>query len=380
MKRLLNDVLSGILAALPLIALSTTDAHAPRDSPHPVQSAQRLNVVFDTDVHIDDTLALAMLHALQDRGEVKLIAVTISTDNLWCASYIDLLDTFYGHADIPVGIVHGGIELGPRFPQLISQRKEPDGSTLYPHHLIDGAKAPEAVSLLRKILKAQDDGSVIIVSSGPSINLAHLLESRPDASSSLNGGELVRRKVRLLSVMAGQFRQIQWDGKNMSAGHSEYNLSVDVPSAQKVFLSWPTAIVVSGFEVGSAMMYRGENIMRDYTYAKHHPIVDSYQAFCEEKQATGHSEIRQCPQDHDHGTFDLTAVLYAVRPDRNYFSLSSPGTITVTNDGGSRFQESVVGRHRYLVLTDEQRARTLEAMETLASQPPANATRAALPR
>ena len=74
---------------------------------------------------------------------------------------------------------------------------------------------------------------------------------------------------------------------------------------------------------------------------------------------------------YDRPTWDLTAVLYAVRPDDGYFSASPPGIITILPDGSSRFSISAGGDHRYLVLTDEQRARTLEAMIQLASQPPA---------
>lgn len=71
------------------------------------------NVIFDTDIwsDIDDMLALAMLHTLHDRHEVNLVAVTISTDDPWCASYVDLVNTFYGHPQIPVGIVHNGMTL-----------------------------------------------------------------------------------------------------------------------------------------------------------------------------------------------------------------------------------------------------------------------------
>jgi hypothetical protein len=96
-------------------------------------------------------------------------------------------------------------------------------------------------------------------------------------------------------------------------------------------------------------------------------IADTYRAYCEEMKASD-SSIKQCPQDHDHATFDLTAVLYAARPDWDYFSLSKPGTISVLNYDGSRFQESDGGMHRYLVLSEEQKARTLEAMLMLASQ------------
>ena len=107
------------------------------------------------------------------------------------------------------------------------------------------AQAPEAVSLLRQTLAKQADGSVVIVQVGFSTNLARLLETKADAASPDDGPALVRKKVRLLSVMGGNFA----DGK------SEFNLAKDVPAAVKLFHDWPTPIVVSGFEVGIALPF-----------------------------------------------------------------------------------------------------------------------------
>lgn len=332
-----------------------------------------VNVIYDTDMwgDIDDSLALAMIHTLHDRGELNLLAVTVSSDEKWCASYVDLIDTFYGRPQIPVGIVRNGLNeekylkiFSPptQYTRLLAQRKNKDGSLVYPHRLIDGTKAPEAVSLLRKTLAAQPDGSVVIIQVGFSTNLARLLESKADAASPLNGPDLVRKKVRLLSTMAGNFAEITFQGKTIPKGIREFNLIGDVPSAQKVFSQWPTPVVASGFEIGLAMLYPSASIEHDYSYVENHPVADTYRAYCEEQKR------EKCP--HEHATFDLTSVLYAARPDRNYFSLSSPGKITVLDDGGTRFEESADGAHRYLILSESQKARTLEAMVVLASQPP----------
>ena len=346
------------------------------------------NVILDTDIwsDIDDMLALAMLHALHDRHEVNLVAVTISTDDPWCATYVDLVNTFYGHSQVSVGIVHGGMNTEAfqnRFPdvtwpvtrytQIISQRKKSDGSPMYPHRLTDGTKAPGAVSLLRETLAAQPDRSVIVIQIGYSTNLARLLDSQADAVSALNGRDLVRKKVRFLSVMAGNFRETKSDGKTLPPGQPEFNLMVDVPAARTVFSSWPTPIVDSGFEIGLAMLYPGQTIAHDYAYVEHHPIADTYRTYCEEMKASD-SKFKRCPRDHDHATYDLTSVLYAARPDRDYLSLSKPGKITVLEDGGSRFDESESGTHHYLILSEEQKARTLEAMVMLASQPPVHSS------
>lgn len=322
---------------------------APAMSQAPV-NIDPVSIIFDTDMgnDVDDALALAMLHAFQSRHEVKLLAVTVTKDNKWAAPYVDLVNTFYGHPETPVGTVRNGKtpESNPMI-QLPSERRRPDGALVYPHRILDGAQAPDALSLLRQTLAGQADGSVVIVQVGFSTNLARLLDTKPDAVIPQDGRSLVGRKVRLLSMMAGNFAK----------GQPEFNLAQDVPAAVKLFHEWPTPIVVSGFEIGVAMPFPASRIEHDFAYVQNHPVVDAYRSYMK--------------MPYDRPTWDLTAVLYAVRPDDGYFSLSPPGTITVSPDGGSRFDLAVGGNHRYLVLTDEERARTLEAMIWLASQPAA---------
>src|SRR4030081_2845521 len=98
------------LMSIMVIQLSHGETRA-SDAPPLIDRRAPINVVFDTDMwsDIDDALALAMLHALQDRHEINLVAVTVSTDIKWCASYVDLVDTFYGHPQVPVGLAHDGI-------------------------------------------------------------------------------------------------------------------------------------------------------------------------------------------------------------------------------------------------------------------------------
>lgn len=310
-----------------------------------------VNIIFDTDMgnDVDDALALAMLHAFQSRHEINLLAVTITKDNKWAAPYVDLVNTFYGRPQIPIGTVRKGKtpESNPMI-QVPSEKRRPDGTFVYPHHITDRPDAPDAVSLLRQTLAGQADGSVVIVQVGFSTNLARLLDTKADTLSPQNGRALVSQKVRLLSVMAGNFGD----------GQSEFNLAQDIPSAVKLFQEWPTPIVVSGFEIGEAMPFPASRIEHDFTYVQDHPVADAYRAYMK--------------MPYDRPTWDLTAVLYAVRPDDGYFSLSAPGVITVLPDGSSRFSLSASGKHRYLVLTAEQQARTLEAMIMLASQPPAS--------
>lgn len=343
-------------------------------------------VIVDSDMYsdIDDMLALAMLNALQDRGEIKLLAITIGTDAPFVAPYVDLVNTYYGHGNTPIGMTRGGITAdyfkkkefvdmgspwapnGVSYTQYLAQVKGSNGLPIFPHDVVDSSRAPEAVGLLRKVLADQPDGSVVMIQVGYATTFARLLASTGDRASTLDGKALVRKKVKLLATMAGSFRTVSLEGKSYPAGRPEFNIRSDIPAAQAVFTKWPTPVVVSGLEIGISLLFPRKSIDRHFSYSAHHPIADTYlyvdQAYV---AVSGHPD-----RLHDHPTFDLTSVLYAARPDESYFDLSNPGKITVLDDGSSHFTEVEGGSHRYLVLSDDQKARALEAMVMLTSQPP----------
>jgi inosine-uridine nucleoside N-ribohydrolase len=312
-------------------------------------NAQPVPLIYDTDMgnDIDDALALAVIHTLESRGECKLIGVTLTKDNRWAAPYVDLVNTFYGRGDIPIGAVRAGKEPEDgAYIRPVAEKKSPGGGPLYPHDLTDGRQAPEAVALLRRLLAAQPDGAVVIAQVGFSTNLARLLDSKADSHSALAGRDLVARKVRLLSVMGGAFPSVM----------AEYNIKVDQPASAKVFADWPTPIEVSGFEIGQTILYSAASIENDFSYVEHHPVADAYRHF------------QKMPYDRE--TWDLTAVLQAVRPNRNYFGLSRPGTIRVDGEGLTHFAPSEEGKHRFLTVSEEQRIRVSAILEQLASEPP----------
>ena len=67
----------------------------------------------------------------------------------------------------------------------------------------------------------------------------------------------------------------------------------------------------------------------------------------------------------------LAAVLYTVAPEANDFSLSEPGTLTILENGRTRFTPSPGGRHHYLVARPEQKERVLETyVKSITTQPP----------
>src|SRR5262245_40304943 len=77
----------------------------------PMYRHKPVKLIFDTDMgnDVDDALALAMIHALQSRGECELLAVTVSKSHPLAAAFVDCINRFYGRGDIPVGLVRGGV-------------------------------------------------------------------------------------------------------------------------------------------------------------------------------------------------------------------------------------------------------------------------------
>ncbi len=63
-------------------------------------------------------------------------------------------------------------------------------------------------------------------------------------------------------------------------------------------------------------------------------------------------------------------MLHAASPDERYFDLSEPGTITVTDDGRTRFTASSTGMHHYLIANPDRKERVLQAYEQLVSAEP----------
>lgn len=334
-------ILPAMLAAAALCPAAALDAPPKRPVP----------VIFDTDMgnDVDDALAQGVIHALQNRGECELLAVTVTKDHELSGPYVDLVNAFYGRGNIPVGVVKNGpTPEDSKFTVLA--RKMDDGKPRYPHALKSGNDAPDATTVLRRALAHAEDGSVVIIQVGFSTNLARLLDSGPDEISPLSGRELAAKKVRLISVMAGAFTAIN------GGEHLEYNVVMDIPAAQKLAEEWPTPIVYSGFEIGLAIPYSAASIERDFAYVPHHPLAEAYQLYM--------------PTPHERPTWDLTSVLWAVRPDRGYFGLSPRGRVTVDDRGKTHFAESGDGGHYFLTADEGQIVRVKEALTLLASEPP----------
>jgi hypothetical protein len=66
----------------------------------------------------------------------------------------------------------------------------------------------------------------------------------------------------------------------------------------------------------------------------------------------------------------LAAALYATHPDDGYFKLSEPGTITVLDDGQTKFTPGAGGKHRYVIADPAQKDKVIQLYTQLISAKP----------
>ncbi|WP_339924810.1 nucleoside hydrolase [uncultured Cyclobacterium sp.] len=296
-----------------------------------------IKVIFETDMgnDVDDALALDMLYKYADQNKMEILAITVNKNNKYAPLFIDLMNSWYGYPDIPIGAVTNGAysgDDGSNYAQT-TWEYQVDGKRAFPGGATEGTQFPEAVDLYREVLSQQPKNSVTIVSVGFSTNLARLLDSPSDNFSELTGKDLVNEKVKLLSVMAGSF-----DENSMQ----EFNVKIDIKAAQKVFEEWPTQIVASPFELGYQIKYPASSIEKDFTWATPHPLVVAYENYLE--------------MPYDRPTWDLTSMIYVLEGGSEFFTSSKNGQISVDDEGYTSFVETPDGKLQYLKVFAEQAA------------------------
>jgi hypothetical protein len=313
------------------------------------QGKPPVGIVFDTGMgnRVDDALAMALLYGLDGKNEARVAAIAVNKPNLNAAALCDVIRQFYMSANtgpfagffrgLPIGLADSG-KLKDDTPMLTATLARHPSPNI--HKLNDTA---EVLPLMRNALTAQYDQNAVVVTTGPLTDLARLLDLHDTK-------DLIAKKVRLLAVAAGAFPD----------GPPEFNVKTDIAAAKKVFAEWPTPIVASGCEIGDALTFPAASLEKDFAWSPAHPVVDAYRAY------------KAMP--YDAPTYAMSPLLYAVREKQGYFKLSDPGTISVLDDGRTKFTRAVEGKHRYLILDPEQKERVVKTYVELASAKPVERT------
>lgn len=291
-------------------------------------------IIFDTDIgnDIDDVLALLILFHQVDEHAAKVELISINKDNPFAPVFANIVSDFYGHRDIPLAMVKtGGVAKDEgRYTGTVSRMVDENGVYKYSRRLDASSNIPDAVKTSRRILADAKDGEVVYISIGFSTNLANLLLSQPDDVSSLAGADLFAKKVKCVSVMAGDF-------SNDSLSHPdkakpEYNVVNDINSFSIFLKLCRVPVVFSGLEVGKSVKFPHSEIDK---MGSGNPVENAYNFYTGGKR-------------HDRPCWDLTSVMWVFDP--TIFDLSPKGIVTVDERGVTRFFKSEDGKHRYLVI------------------------------
>jgi hypothetical protein len=265
-------------------------------------------IIIDTDLSLwwDDATAVGMANVLQQRDEVKILGVMSDIRNPVAAAALDAIDTFYGHAEIPVGAVadSSANTAAHGYSDVLADQ--------LPHAIRNSSQAHPAVDLYRRLLANQPDHSVIVVAIGGETNLAGLLRSGPGQGSPLRGRALVVNKVKKLVIEDGLFP---------TGGPPFTNERLDPAATRSLVASpgWPTPIAwVDGFTGISTKV--GGTLCTSVPPTNPMRIV--------------YTKLFNCGPPGD-GNWDGPTLLYAVQGSSGIFSeLGQGGAAVINSEGG----------------------------------------------
>ena len=271
------------------------------------------SIILDTDIgpDCDDAGALALLHVLAKDNPVHLLAVTNCTSNPYGNGAIDAINRAYGKADIPVGMYDK-----PGF--LCDEKCEVYNKAIclqYENRFQNNQAAPKALDVMKAALKEADDLSITMIAIGPLCNLADLLRDT-------EGYKLIVQKVKLLVTMSSGLTIIEW------------NVQMDIPSAQEVYKNWPTPIIATPLETGQKIITGVDFKDMDAD----HPVRLAYKLFNGRYGA-----------DVGRSSWDLTAVWVAIKGPEPFFILSEPHDVSIADDGETIYEPNPEGKVKFLL-------------------------------
>lgn len=301
---------------------------------------QRIILDDDCSSDVDCVATLPILFQLEGRGEIRILAMISDSANPLSASVLRIFAKYEGHPETPIGANQSddpgtpfcaktGCSDSPWVDKLVGRFDAGDTRKGF----------PDCVETYRKALADQPEHSVDLVDTGFATCLIRLLASPPDAVSPLSGAALIKRNVKLLSVMGGRY-----------PSGAEWNFESDSPEYAALFSQWTKQngfppVYLNGFA-------NGQHVMAG-TPASASPATNP--------TAYG-LQLSGKPQ---RPMWDILSVLFAARgttyADTTYFSVSEPGTLVVDPETGTDNWSDAIDSGHY-VLTNAASAETFSAL------------------
>ena len=313
-----------------------------------VTAKEPQKIIFDTDMgnDVDDVIALDMLYKYHDAGDINLLGIVSSRREVGSVQFLDVMNTLYGYPTLPIGIVKTYPTEGYKMDPRVKYAEYTAAKHPYARSVKDYEALPDGYKLFRRLLAAEEDGSVTIVAVGFSTNLSRLVASPADEFSPLTGKELIARKVKRVVMMAGNFYEQK----------PEYNIRKDIVAATRFIEECPVEILFSDYKLGHDVLYPFTALYDCFGFMEHHPAIVAFEYYG--------------TMPYNRPSWDPTAVLYAVELSGKYASLSKRGYVTVNQKGVTIFTEDNKSKHRYFTTTDAQRMATLRRIIEITKRRP----------
>ena len=287
------------------------------------------SVIFDTDMgsDCDDAGALAVLHALADAGELRILGVIFSSGkNRHGVGTCDAINTYYGRGDLPLG-QYQGTDVGD--PRNSYTKQIAMDAKRFGHDTVD--KAPDLVATYRSILVRQPDLSVTICTVGHPHGLVHLLRNP-------RGERLVRAKVKRWVAMGTG----GWNFQQM--GMTDY--------CQELLEKWPMPFYIS--PSGKAIK-TGHRLLPGTPETN--PVREAYRLW---NKGTAITKGRS--------SWDQVAVLFVARPE--LFTLERTGRVERLADAKVIWNPRVDSPNHFMVTPRLAIDRMAEIIERLMARRP----------
>ena len=291
-------------------------------------------VILDTDIgsSTDDLFSMELLYRYSDLGRCRILGVVVDREGEDCAACADAMNTYFGHGDVPIGLVRDGIKdptVWINYKSFPTYTKG-DGTLMFKSTLSDYSSLPDGWQLYRQLLASQPDHSVSICSIGFVTCIAQLLESAGDEYSPLSGVELVRQKVKCLYIQGGSF------GDSIEP---DYNFGQGMDYAKTFMRLWPSDvdIIFEPMETGNAIDYVPEQVISDISWTDIHPIKQVYM---------------NCTCDTGQRMWDPLTVINAVEGNA-LFNLTERGTVDLNDEAIVHFTPLSNGNCRFQMPGDE---------------------------
>lgn len=317
-----------------------------------------VRLIIDTDLGFDcdDAGALALANLFQNRSILQIALVTHSVNKQIGGRAVKAINEYYGNPDIPIGIAERyAIDVDYFFEEFYANFESVDNFSGWEekpsfYKLLNILKLEQhnekfafqtARDATVKALMESDDRGTTFLCIGQANNLADMMDESLIPNHDFSYKDLLCKKTDKIVMMCGNFLDY---GEKYLCGdlywRGEFNVLLDIESAQKVFDMSEVPIYVLDFNQGSEVL-TGKGLKGQ----KDNPAYKMYKAF------RGDSMVSS--------SWDVLALLYASGQYPELFDCSECGKVQIDNNGKSSFQ---VGEGNHYLITLNQSHQIYEVL------------------